>query len=252
LADEEENMATTHIVKSFDQELGQIESRLLEMGGLVENQIREAVDGLILKDVQLCEKVRRDDRKVDALEMQTDELAIRLLALRQPMAADLRSVVCALRVSTNLERIGDYAKNIAKRAIILSEMGDIGSSGNTIRRMGKMVREMVSDVLDSFIGRDVDMAEELRKRDEEVDHMHNTLFRELLTHMMEDPRNITPSMHLLFIAKNLERMGDHVTGIAEQITYLVTGSLPDSDRPKSDILSSLVSSDEQLDDEAKE
>jgi len=233
-------METTHIVKSFDQELGQIESRLLEMGGLVENQIKEAIEGLISRDIRLCEKVRRDDRKVDALEVQTDELAVKLLALRQPMAADLRSVVCALRVSTNLERIGDYAKNIAKRAIILAEEGEIGSSENTIKRMGKMVREMVSDVLDSFIKRDQEMAEELRRRDEEVDHMHNTLFRELLTHMMEDPRNITPSMHLLFIAKNLERMGDHVTGIAEQITYLVSGSLPDDDRPKSDILSTHV------------
>ena len=232
-------METTHIVKSFDQELGQIESLLLEMGGIVETQIAESIDGLINRDIDLCQKVRKDDKKVDQLEVRTDELAIRLLALRQPMAADLRSVVCALKVSTNLERVGDYAKNIAKRGIILAEYPPIGSSSNTIKRMGKMVREMVGQVLDAFVKRDVAMANELRRRDEEVDHMHNTLFRELLTHMMEDPRNITTCMHLLFVAKNIERMGDHVTGVAEQITYLVTGVLPDDDRPKSDLMESI-------------
>lgn len=233
-------MSTSHIVKSFDQELSQIESKLLEMGGLVEAQIEDSVAGLINRDLELCEAVKKKDRRVDALEVETDELAVRLLALRQPMAADLRSVVCALRVSTNLERIGDYAKNIAKRGVLLAGEAPVGSSSNTIKRMGKMVRGMVSDVLDAFVKRDLEMANELRLRDQEVDLMHNTLFRELLTFMMEDPRNITNCMHLLFIAKNLERMGDHVTGIAEQISYLVTGALPDEDRPKSDLITAIA------------
>ncbi len=233
-------MESSHIVKSFDEELGTIESKLLEMGGIVETLIDDSVIGLVNRDKELCSKVIRDDRRVDALEIETDELAVRLLALRQPMAADLRSVVCALRVSTNLERIGDYAKNIAKRAMIIADDAPVGSSAATLKRMGKMVREMVGDVLDAFVKRDTNMAEELRRRDEEVDHMHNTLFRELLTHMMEDPRNISASMHLLFIAKNLERMGDHVTSIAEQIIYLVTGALPDEDRPKSDLIATIA------------
>lgn len=233
-------MESSHIVKSFDEELGTIESKLLEMGGIVETLIDDSVIGLVNRDKELCSKVIRDDRRVDALEIETDELAVRLLALRQPMAADLRSVVCSLRVSTNLERIGDYAKNIAKRATIIADDAPVGSSAATLKRMGKMVREMVGDVLDAFVKRDTNMAEELRRRDEEVDHMHNTLFRELLTHMMEDPRNISASMHLLFIAKNLERMGDHVTSIAEQIIYLVTGALPDEDRPKSDLIATIA------------
>lgn len=232
-------MERSHIVKSFDEELGHIESLLLEMGGLVEIQIAESIEALLVGDSELAEKVRNDDRKVDMLEMKTDETAIRLLALRQPMAGDLRAVVCALRVSSNLERIGDYAKNIAKRSQLIGGKASIGSASNTLKRMGRMVQTMVGEVLDAFVNRDVAMAEELRTRDEEVDHMHNTLFRELLTHMMEDPRNITSCMHLLFIAKNLERMGDHVTGISEQIAYLVNGTLPDEDRPKSDLLEAI-------------
>ena len=232
-------MESSHIVKSFDEELGQIETLLLEMGGLVETQIAESMEGLVTGDMELCEKVRKDDAKVDALEMKTDELAVRLLALRQPVATDLRTIVCALRISSNLERIGDYSKNVAKRAVLIEGETKFGSSTNTLKRMAKMVKAMVGDVLDAFVARDVAMADELRQRDEEVDHMHNTLFRELLTHMMEDPRSITTCMHLLFIAKNLERVGDHVTGIAEQISYLVNGELPDDDRPKSDLVESI-------------
>ncbi|MCB1384526.1 MAG: phosphate signaling complex protein PhoU [Nitratireductor sp.] len=233
-------MEPSHIVRSFDEELGQIESLLLEMGGLVETGIAESVEALTNADAELCEKVIREDKKVDALEMRIDQMAVQLLARRQPMADDLRTVVCALRISSNLERIGDYAKNIAKRGKVLGGQARVGSSVNTLKRMAKMVRAMVGDVLDAFVARDTAMADELRLRDEEVDHMHNTLFRELLTHMMEDPRNITPCMHLLFIAKNLERMGDHVTGIAEQISYLVNGVMPVDDRPKSDLVETIA------------
>lgn len=230
-------MDNAHIVKSFDQDLAQIESLLLEMGGLVETQIIEAVKALIQRDVEASEKIRADDKKIDALEVQIDELTIRTLALRQPMAEDLRSVICALKVAANLERIGDYAKNIAKRTSVLAGFQPSGSSINTIKRMSKLVQDMVHDVLDAYVARDGATAEDLRRRDEEVDQMHNTLFRELLTYMMEDPRNITPCMHLLFIAKNIERMGDHTTGIAEQVYYRVSGRMPDDDRPKGDVTS---------------
>ena len=230
-------MEPEHIVKSFDHDLGQIESLLLEMGGLVETQISEAVRALVDRDVELGEKIRANDKRVDELEMQIDELAIRLLALRQPVAGDLRAVICALKVSSNLERIGDYAKNIAKRTSVLAQSNHIGSYGTTIKRMSKLVQDMVRDVLDAYVARDSDAAEDLRQRDEEVDQLHNTLFRELLTYMMEDARNITPCLHLLFIAKNIERMGDHTTSVAEQVYYLVTGTQLDDARPKGDMTS---------------
>lgn len=230
-------MESGHIVKAFDQDLREIENLILEMGGLVETQIKDAVESLVMRDADLAAAVRANDKKIDALELQVDEKCVRIIALRQPMAADLRSSICALKVSTNLERIGDYAKNIAKRGIVIAEEQHLGSASKTVERMGKMVRQMVSSVLDAYVARDVSVAAELRLQDEDVDHMHNALFRELLTHMAEEPKQITASMHLLFVAKNLERMGDHVTGIAEQIIYLVEGVLPDDDRPRSDILS---------------
>ncbi len=240
-------MESAHIVKSFDEDLSQIESLLLEMGGLVEAQITGAVSALVQRDVELGEKVRKDDKRIDALETRIDELAIKTLALRQPMAEDLRSVVCALKVSANLERIGDYAKNIAKRTSVLVNWQPTGSSMGTIKRMSKLVQDMVHDVLDAYVARDSEAAEDLRQRDEEVDQMHNTLFRELLTYMMEDPRNITPCMHLLFIAKNIERMGDHTTGIAEQVYYRVSGHLPDDERPKGDVTSYISLDNDQGD-----
>ena len=230
-------METGHIVKSFDNDLGQIESLLLEMGGLVETQISEAVRALVDRDIELGEKIRANDKRVDDLEIQINDLTIKTLALRQPMAEDLRAVVTALKVAANLERIGDYAKNIAKRTSVLAQSPQIGSYSTTIKRMSKLVQDMVRDVLDAYVARDSQTAEDLRLRDEEVDQLHNTLFRELLTYMMEDPRNITPCLHLLFIAKNIERMGDHTTGIAEQVYYLVTGTQLDDDRPKGDMTS---------------
>ena len=227
-------MESAHIVKSFDEDLRQIQSMILEMGGLVELQINQSVSSLVDRDIELAEKVRADDKQVDALDAKIDKATLLTLTLRQPVADDLRNVVCALKVSSSLERIGDYAKNIAKRTQALANTSSVGTSEKTIRRMGDMVQKMVADVLDAYIKQDVALADELRIRDEEVDHIHNTLFRELLTYMMEDPRSITPCTHMLFIARNLERMGDHATAIAEQIHYVVTGSLPEEDRPKSD------------------
>ncbi|MFK7901853.1 MAG: phosphate signaling complex protein PhoU [Nitratireductor sp.] len=233
-------MDNAHIVKSFDEELSQIESHIIEMGGIVEAQISNCVIALLARDYELAQKVRADDKRVDLFEVEINELILKTLALRQPLAADLRSVICALKVLANLERIGDYAKNIAKRSQVLADVSSVGTAEKTIKRMGDMVAKMVSDVLNAYVAKDLAMAEELRLRDEDVDHMHNTLFRELLTYMMEDPRNITACMHMLFIAKNLERMGDHATSIAEQIHYVVTGSLPVDSRPKGDKTSQMV------------
>ena len=230
-------MESSHIVSSFDQELGEAESLFLEMGGLVETQIAEAAEALVKRDTELAEKVRARDREVDALETKIDELAVRVLALRQPMAEDLRVIVSTLKVSANLERIGDYAKNVAKRTSVLAKSPQIGSSPDTIRRMCRLVREMLSGVLDAYVARNVHAADDIRRRDEEVDQIHNALFREILTYMMEDPKSITPCMHLLFTAKNIERIGDHVTGIAEQVHYLVNGELPGDKRPKGDVTS---------------
>ncbi|MGB7288178.1 MAG: phosphate signaling complex protein PhoU [Salaquimonas sp.] len=227
-------MEKSHIVTSFDEDLARIGDLILEMGGLVEGQILASVEALIKRDVEWAERIRADDKAVDALESRIDELAVRTLALRQPMAADLRSVVCALKVASNLERIGDYAKNIAKRTSVIAAASPVGTSDNTVKRMGKMVQAMVSDVLNAFVNSDLALADEVRERDEEVDQLHNTMFREMLTYMMEDPRNITPCMHLLFIAKNLERMGDHTTAVAEQVHYVITGSLPTEKRSKGD------------------
>ncbi len=230
-------MDQTHIVSAFDQELGQIETLLLEMGGIVETQISESAEALVKRDTELGERVRASDKRVDALETKIDELAVRLLALRQPMAEDLRSVVSTLKVSANLERIGDYAKNVAKRTTVLAKEQPVGSAAATIKRMSKLTQGMLRDVLDAYVARDITSAEDVRRRDTEVDEMHNTLFRELLTYMMEDPRNITSCMHLLFIAKNVERIGDHITGVAEQVHYLISGELPQDERPKSDVTS---------------
>ncbi|MDG1209321.1 MAG: phosphate signaling complex protein PhoU [Paracoccaceae bacterium] len=225
---------SAHIVTAVDTDLGQIETLLLEMGGLVEAQIADGVQALITRDVEAGQRVRRKDKQVDAFESKIDELAIRFIAMRQPMAVDLRRVVTALKITSALERMGDYAKNMGKRVEVLAEAETIGGSLKAIERMSEMVREMVRDVLDAFIARDTAMAYEIRDRDEQVDQLHNTMFREMLTYMMEQPENITPCMHLLFITKNVERMGDHATGIAEQIIYLVDGSLPDDDRQKGD------------------
>lgn len=229
-----------HIVSSFDSDLKKIESLVLEMAGLVEVQVKDCVICLLRQDLELVSSIRASDKRVDKLELEISDMAIRILVQRQPMAQDLRAVVAALKMVSNLERIGDYAKNVAKRASVITEMVALGSSEKTITRMSELVQEMIRGVVDAYVSRDIGMADHWRAKDEEVDLFHNTLFRELLTYMMENPRNITSCMHLLFIAKNFERMGDHTTSIAEQVHYIVSGSLPDDDRPKSDVTSSIT------------
>lgn len=229
-----------HIVTSFDNDLKAVESLVLEMAGMVEAQVNDCVICLLKQDMDLVESIRISDKRVDQLETEIGDMAIKILVQRQPMAQDLRAVVVALKMVSNLERIGDYAKNVAKRASVVTELTPLGSSNETISRMSEIVQEMIRGVVDSYVVRDKDAAEHWRQKDEEVDLIHNTLFRELLTYMMENPRNITSCMHLLFIAKNFERMGDHTTNIAEQVHYMVSGSLPDDDRPKSDLTSSIT------------
>ena len=171
------------------------------------------------------------------MEERINTEAARLIALRSPAATDLRTVLTVMKISGNLERIGDYAKNMGKRVPVLIDAVPVDGSKSALRRMAKDVEAMLKDVLDAYIQRDAEKAEDVRQRDHEVDQMYNALFRELLTHMLEDPRQITACMHLHFIAKNVERMGDHVTSIAEQVIYLVRGALPEESRPKGDMTS---------------
>ena len=226
-----------HIVKSFDDDLDKIEGMITQMGGLVETQISDSVTALLRHDDILALKVRDADKKIDDLETLIDEDVVRILARRQPQAKDLRSVIAVLKVAASLERIGDYAKNIAKRSTAVGSFNSFGSAENVLRRMSRIVQEMLKDVLDAHSKRDINLADQVRLRDEDVDQLHNTLFRELLTYMMEDPRHITSCMHLLFVAKNIERMGDHITSIAEQVHFSISGSWPDEERPKQDVTS---------------
>ncbi|MFB2533325.1 phosphate signaling complex protein PhoU [Paracoccus sp. p4-l81] len=226
-----------HIVSSFDRELESVQTMVVKMGGMVEAAIEEAARALDTRDEELAEDVRRRDRAIDALEEKINEEAARLIALRAPAASDLRMALSVIKIAASLERIGDFAKNIAKRSHVLAHMPVVEGAGGAIRRMAGTVEAMLADALDAYIRRDADLAADVRHRDVEVDQMYNALFREFLTYMMEDPRNITPCMHLHFIAKNIERMGDHATSIAEQVIYLVTGDLPDEARPKTESVS---------------
>ena len=223
-----------HIVTSYDADLETIQAMIMKMGGLTEAAILGAANSLENRDEELAEQIRQNDKAIDALEEQVNEECARVLATRQPIAGDLRTVLTVMKISANLERVGDYAKNMAKRTSVLVQMSPIDGSSGAIRRMAKTVETMLKDVLDAYIQRDPELAEDVRMRDQEVDQMYNALFREFLTFMMEDPRNITACMHLHFIAKNIERMGDHVTSIAEQVIYLVTGEMPEEGRPKKD------------------
>tara|TARA_B110000027_G_scaffold120915_1_gene134691 strand:+ start:80 stop:784 length:705 start_codon:yes stop_codon:yes gene_type:complete len=230
-------MTQQHITSAFDRDLESIQEKIMKMGGLVEAAILEGAISLETRDEERAEKVRAADKAIDLLEEKINEDAARLIALRSPTAGDLRLVLAIMKISGNLERIGDYAKNMAKRTGVLAQMAPVSDSAGSLRRMAKEVSKMLKDVLDAYIHRDAELAGDVIKRDSDVDQMYNGLFREFLTFMMEDPRNITACMHLHFIGKNIERMGDHVTAIAEQVVYLVTGEYPEEDRVKSDVTS---------------
>ena len=226
-----------HIASAFDRDLEAIQAMIMKMGGLVEAAVLDAAQALDTRDEELAERVRAADRAVDALEEQINAEAARLIALRAPTATDLRTALTVMKIAGSLERCGDYAKNLAKRSSVLIQMSTIGDTAGGIRRMAKAVELQLKDALDAYIQRDVELAEDVRRRDRDVDQMYNSLFRVFLTHMLEDPRNITACMHLHFIAKNIERMGDHATGIAEQVIYLVNGAMPEEQRVKGDTTS---------------
>ncbi|WP_406676030.1 phosphate signaling complex protein PhoU [Roseobacter weihaiensis] len=227
-------MEDQHIASAFDRDLEAIQAQIMKMGGLVEAAIRLGAESLDTRDEDLAEKVRKADKAIDDLEEMINEEAARVIALRAPTASDLRLILSVIKISANLERIGDYAKNMAKRTGVLAQMAPVNDSTSALRRMAREVELMLKDALDAYVQRDAELALDVITRDRDVDQMYNALFREFLTFMMEDPRNITACMHLHFIAKNNERMGDHVTSIAEQVVYLVTGEHPDEPRPKAD------------------
>jgi phosphate transport system protein len=223
-----------HISSAFDRDLEALQAMIMKMGGLVEVSISDATKALLDRDQELATKVRANDKRIDALEEKVNDEAARIIALRGPIASDLRAVLAVMKISANLERCGDYAKNLAKRTSVLVQLDPIEGASGSIRRMAREVELMLKDALDAYVQRDAEKAEDVRQRDQEVDQMYNALFREFITHMMEDPRNIAACMHLHFIAKNMERVGDHVTSIAEQVIYLVTGEMPEESRPKGD------------------
>ncbi len=223
-----------HIASAFDRDLEGVQALVLKMAGLIEAALSDAAAALETRDEALAERVREGDGAIDALEEQVNTECVRLIAIRAPAASDLRTVLTVMKIAASLERCGDYAKNLAKRSIVLAQMHTIEGAAGSIRRMARQVSLLLKDALDAFISRDVELAHAVRQQDRDIDQMYSALFREFLTHMMEDPRNITACMHLHFIAKNIERVGDHATTIAEQVIYLATGDLPRDPRPKSE------------------
>ena len=221
-----------HIASVFDRDLEAIQAKIMRMGGLVEQAIVDAATALETRDQELAERVIEGDKVIDVLEEEINEDVARLIALRQPVGTDLRTALSIMKIGLSLERVGDYAKNLAKRNAVLVQAPVIDGAGGALRRMASEVERMLKDALDAYIQPDPELAEDVRQRDVDVDQMYNALFREFLTHMMEDPRNITACMHLHFIAKNIERMGDHATNVAEEVIYLVSGERPEDARPK--------------------
>ena len=211
-----------HTLKAFDQDIDRLRALISQMGGLAEHAIGEAMRCLIQRDSEGALKVVENDRKLDALEVETERRAVQLIALRAPMAGDLRDVVAALKISSVVERIGDYAKNIAKRVPSLENANKIEPM-SLLPEMARIATGMVHDVLDAFIQRDADAAIEVCRRDDAVDDFYDSIFRTLLTHMMENPQSISHATHLLFVAKHLERIGDHATNIAEMVYFAATG-----------------------------
>ena len=225
---------TDHTMKAFDTDLQDLARMVAEMGGLAEKQVADAVDALAKRDTTLAQRVTAADASIDTLQREIEEKAVLTIARRQPMAVDLREIVAAMRVSNDLERVGDLAKNIAKRVVALN--GDFPPQKliRGVEHFAELVLAQLKQVLDSYAQRDTAKAIAVWKGDDKIDAMYTSLFRELLTYMMEDPRNITFCTHLLFCAKNLERMGDHATNIAENVYYMVEGRALTEERPKTD------------------
>jgi len=225
-----------HIVKAYDEDLANLKTMLAQMGGLAEDHLAKAIEALGKRDTKLADVVIAQDEKIDALELQLEERAILTIAKRQPMARDLREIMVAIRIASDLERIGDLAKNIAKRTHAINEQLPRKLAAG-LTRMGRLSLEQLKDVLDAYTTADDAKALDVWRNDGELDALYNSIFRELLTYMMEDPRMIGPCTHLLFGAKNFERIGDHATNIAENIHYLVSGQPMREERPKKDTTS---------------
>jgi phosphate transport system protein len=222
-----------HIVKAYDNDLASLKSMLSEMGGIAEEQLARSIDALVRRDTKLADAVVHSDEKLDALEIAVEEKAVLTIAKRQPMAKDLRNIMVAIRIAADIERIGDLAKNIAKRAhAIYDNIPQRLTKG--LERLGELSQAQLKLILDAFAASDAEKAMDVWRHDEDIDALYNSIFRELLTYMMEDPRMIGACTHLLFAAKNIERIGDHATNIAENIYYLVNGEMLKEQRPKKD------------------
>ena len=225
---------TEHTAKAYDADLEELTRGVAEMGGLAEKQIADSVDALVKRDAARAQRVVAADDAIDALQRAIEEKAVLTIARRQPMAVDLRDIVGALRVSNDLERVGDLAKNIGKRVLALPDDFYPQKLIRGVEHMSSMVLSQLKKVLDAYAGRNVELALAVWNGDEQIDSMCTSLFRELLTYMMEDPRNITFCIHLMFCAKNIERMGDHATNIAETVYYMIEGRTIADERPKGD------------------
>lgn len=230
---------TGHTVKAFGEQLEALTASVAQMGGLAEAEFADAIEAIWRRDTVRAEGVIASDRRLDLLQRQVEDQALKLLALRQPMAGDLRETLTALKMAGELERIGDLAKNIAKRTIVLNREQPIRLT-QSLARMGRQVLSQLKLALDAYTHRNAASAEAVWKQDGEIDEMYNSLFRELLTYMMEDPRVIGLCTHLLFVAKNIERAGDHCTNLAEQVYHMVSGDYLASVRPKADITSQMT------------
>jgi phosphate transport system protein len=227
-------MQSVHIVSAYDEELNYLSKRIAAMGGHAERMVEQAIAALVNADPGLAQKVIRDDAVLDEGQREIDDKAIIIIAKRQPMATDLREIVGAIRISADLERVGDLAKNVAKRVVAVTDGRQPTSLFRGLEALANLALTQLKEVLDVYASRSVEKIGFVRDRDDQIDAMYTSLFRELLTYMMEDPRNITPCTHLLFCAKNIERIGDHATNIAETIYYIVTGDQMPAERPKGD------------------
>jgi phosphate transport system protein len=226
-------MTLEHTVKSYDEELNRLQHGIAEMGSLAELELQNAVQALVRRNAELGHQIVQDDVRIDELEQNATAQVVRLLALRQPMASDLREIVAALKIASDLERIGDYAANIGKRVVALSQTPPFKLPA-ALPRMGWLAQQNMRDTLAAYAERNPEKALRAWQADEELDETYSSLFRELLTHMMEDPRNIGSCTHLLFIAKNIERIGDHATNTAETVYFMVLGEPIGTARPKGD------------------
>jgi phosphate transport system protein len=233
-------MATAHIYSAFDEELKTLSRRIAEMGGMAEQMVSDSIRALVTSDTALAQRVISEDVVMDQTERDIGDNAILMIAKRQPVASDLREIVGSIRIAADLERVGDLGKSNAKRVMSVQSAGIPRPLARGIEHLSELALSQLKDVLDVYSTRSAEKAEAIRQRDEEIDAMYTSLFREMLTYMMEDPRNITPCTHLLFCAKNIERIGDHATNIAETIYYMKTGEQPAGERPKDDNTASVV------------